>query len=474
MEIKVSIEKVQRIVCGVTEKTTCKEVVIALAQALGRSGRYTLREQFKGYERYVTPDELLLESLAKYGEQSREVQLNLHYLGPSVMDSPNKPRVQLRRAEGGGKMRMSSAGSIFHRQSLPPLSFFQTKPLPEELKSPKRKSLTLTEEAWGWLENFGRGGRQQPGRDKSKSKQDDRQLDKKAAKIEKRAQIFGVLQGRNDETKNKNRAENQGGIIHLGKQRRIDGDESGEINKGTHKTPVKKDPEPVMSEASQQCRAFDEADKLRKVITQQQTHLKELKLKIDSTNEQICKLEMLPEEAQNAESTPELSEEEQQLKFWLNELRAEEVFEKDLQRQFLELKEKAAECKNKLEEYKSKLQCMGPMKRRLSQGEQTVKTHEEGAESAVVHLESASEKGDADKPKADSKEKTQITKVESQLPYILVTSHQITEPQLSGPAELREWWSRWTGAQKTNSTQGLVGKVIHRSEILIHLGSTRV
>lgn len=36
MEIKVSVDGVQRIVCGVTEMTTCQEVVIALAQALGK------------------------------------------------------------------------------------------------------------------------------------------------------------------------------------------------------------------------------------------------------------------------------------------------------------------------------------------------------------------------------------------------------------------------------------------------------
>jgi len=36
MEVKVFVEGVQRIVCGVTEKTTCQEVVIALAQALGK------------------------------------------------------------------------------------------------------------------------------------------------------------------------------------------------------------------------------------------------------------------------------------------------------------------------------------------------------------------------------------------------------------------------------------------------------
>lgn len=36
MEVKVYVEGVQRIVCGVTGKTTCQEVVIALAQALGK------------------------------------------------------------------------------------------------------------------------------------------------------------------------------------------------------------------------------------------------------------------------------------------------------------------------------------------------------------------------------------------------------------------------------------------------------
>ncbi|RXN00417.1 Ras association domain-containing protein 8 [Acipenser ruthenus] len=37
MELKVWVDGVQRIVCGVTEATTCQEVVIALAQAIGFS-----------------------------------------------------------------------------------------------------------------------------------------------------------------------------------------------------------------------------------------------------------------------------------------------------------------------------------------------------------------------------------------------------------------------------------------------------
>uniref|UniRef100_A0A8C1UVW6 Ras association domain family member 11 n=1 Tax=Cyprinus carpio TaxID=7962 RepID=A0A8C1UVW6_CYPCA len=104
MEVKVYVEGVHRIVCGVTEKTTCQEVVIVLAQALGCTGRYTLREKFKEYERNVTPDEHLLESLEKYGEQAKEVQLTLKHIGPSLGEETNQPKAQMRRAEGTGRM----------------------------------------------------------------------------------------------------------------------------------------------------------------------------------------------------------------------------------------------------------------------------------------------------------------------------------------------------------------------------------
>lgn len=35
MELKVWVDGIQRVVCGVSEHTTCQEVVIALAQAIG-------------------------------------------------------------------------------------------------------------------------------------------------------------------------------------------------------------------------------------------------------------------------------------------------------------------------------------------------------------------------------------------------------------------------------------------------------
>uniref|UniRef100_A0A674PDL2 Ras association domain family member 11 n=1 Tax=Takifugu rubripes TaxID=31033 RepID=A0A674PDL2_TAKRU len=107
MEVKVFVDGVSRVVCGVTEETTCQDVVIALAQALGQPGRYTLRETFKDFERCMSPGERLLETLEKYGEQAKEVRLTLHHNGPS---------------DAGARMRRGSGTLTLHRQSLPPFS----------------------------------------------------------------------------------------------------------------------------------------------------------------------------------------------------------------------------------------------------------------------------------------------------------------------------------------------------------------
>lgn len=433
------------------------------ASSIGRTGRYTLRENFKGYGRNVTHDEHLLESLGKYGQQAREVQLTLHYLGPSLVDWPNKPRVQLRRVEGGGRLYRGGAGAILHRQSLPLLSHLQPKTPPEEVKRPKRKSLTLMEEAWGWLENLGKGRKQQLTRDKGENEENDggkQQLDNTGAKPNKLVQVSKVLPGRD-----KNRTENKKWTHRekvdepeLQDCRTEDKTQRNEVCVTKKQTGV-----------SEHEGALDTIENLKKVIIQQQASLRALKHKIDTTDEQIFRLETWQAEA--------MSDEEEQLKFWLNELKAEEGHEKVLQMQFLDLKEKAAKCKNKLEEYKLKLQRMDLANMRRSQRQQT-KTDDEIA----VKMESdrtsgclesvTAEKTTIEVPKGDSKEKMVITRVESKLPYIVVTANEITEAQLSSPSELREWWSRWTEAQKT--TSGSIPKVVHRSEIIIHLRSTRV
>lgn len=49
MEIKVSVDGIERVVCGVTEMTTCQEVVIALAQARGKLTRCTTGQMFENW-----------------------------------------------------------------------------------------------------------------------------------------------------------------------------------------------------------------------------------------------------------------------------------------------------------------------------------------------------------------------------------------------------------------------------------------
>lgn len=309
------------------------------------------------------------------------------------------------------------------------------------------------EEAWGWLENLGKGRKQQITQDKAENEENDgeKQLDNIGAKTDKLTKAFRILHGRD-----KNRTENK---------------------KGKHREKVKEivvhdrmtEQKVPKKQVSEHEGAFDATENLKTLIIQQQASLRALKLKIDTTDEQIFKLE-----TQQAEA---MTNEEEQLEFWLNELKAEEGYEKVLQMQFLDLKEKAAECKHKLEEYNLKLQGMDLANMRHSQS-QTTKLEEEISVSTesgctLECLESVTEeKSTTDVPKGDCKEKMVITRVESKLPYIVVTANEITEAQPSSPSELREWWNRWTEAQKTTSTSS--PKFVHRSEIIIHLRSTRV
>nr|XP_061809116.1 ras association domain-containing protein 8b isoform X2 [Nerophis lumbriciformis] len=146
MELKVWVDGVQRIVCGVTEFTTCQEVVIALAQAIGRTGRYTLIEKWRETERHLAPQENPVVSLNKWGQYASDVQLILQRTGPSVSERP--PPDGLAR----GSER------AFYRQSLPPLAKLRPSGADRSLKrrEPKRKSLTFSGGARGLREIFGK------------------------------------------------------------------------------------------------------------------------------------------------------------------------------------------------------------------------------------------------------------------------------------------------------------------------------
>lgn len=81
MELKVWVDGIKRVVCGVTDNTTCQDIVIALAQAMGRTGRFTLIEKWRETERPLAPTECPLLVLQKWGEFASEVNLVLYESG---------------------------------------------------------------------------------------------------------------------------------------------------------------------------------------------------------------------------------------------------------------------------------------------------------------------------------------------------------------------------------------------------------
>ncbi|KAI5739617.1 hypothetical protein M8J77_021470 [Diaphorina citri] len=86
MELKVWVEGLQKIVSGVTESTTCQDIVFALAHATGKTGRYTLIERFRNNERLLTPQDHPIKELLKLGEYANEVHFILQR---SLQSTPN-------------------------------------------------------------------------------------------------------------------------------------------------------------------------------------------------------------------------------------------------------------------------------------------------------------------------------------------------------------------------------------------------
>lgn len=67
------ISSVQRVISGVSDKTTSQEVILALAQATGTTGRFTLVEKWRDYEKTLTPSDCPLVSAQKFGNYAHEV-----------------------------------------------------------------------------------------------------------------------------------------------------------------------------------------------------------------------------------------------------------------------------------------------------------------------------------------------------------------------------------------------------------------
>ncbi|XP_034385654.1 ras association domain-containing protein 7-like isoform X2 [Cyclopterus lumpus] len=83
MELKVWVEGVVRVVCGLSLNTSCQDVVIALAKSLGQTGRYILLVQLRGEERQLVATDCPLQHLAQLGPLAAEVHFVLRRTGPS-------------------------------------------------------------------------------------------------------------------------------------------------------------------------------------------------------------------------------------------------------------------------------------------------------------------------------------------------------------------------------------------------------
>lgn len=417
----------------------------------------------------MTPDERLLETLGKYGEQTREVQLSLHHAGPPTSDEMSRSKVgryqpcpPLRRKDAGTRMRRGSGSIISHRRSLPPLSTLKQEAEQQqqkEIKKPKRKSLTLMEEAWEWLESLGKS--------KVYSTSGEKDTSKKADKKNRTSLDIFLTADRDVSARVRGPRGQRSDLDHqtsccLGSQSR--GKESKHYRRS-------EEAKPDLIEV--RCME-DEKIGLRETIVCQLGLLQDLQSQVARADKQIAELEEKQRvwRAEQEARLREAEEEAEQIKFWENELKAEEGFEKDLQRQFLELRAKAFECKPMLEEYRRRLQAPD-----------FAVIHEEQQEAATCAATVASSTAaapkalteDGQRPQSDPDTAVNVNRKfqPREEPHALVAPYQMKERRPTGPTELREWWTRWSEAQ-SNQPQKNKKKAIHRSELTIYLGSAKV
>lgn len=91
--MKVWVEGVVRVVCGLSLNTSCQDVVIALAQAIGQTGRYILIMNLRGTERQLLKDDCPLKEVAQLGQQASDVHFILRRNGPSHIESASTDRL---------------------------------------------------------------------------------------------------------------------------------------------------------------------------------------------------------------------------------------------------------------------------------------------------------------------------------------------------------------------------------------------
>lgn len=332
--------------------------------------------------------------------------------------------------------------------------------LKEDAKKPKRKSLTLVEEAWEWLESLGNG--------MVYSTASQRESNKRSHKRNS-LDVF-LLDDKNNSGRHKRKAKGQ-------KSAKSDLDHQTSCCLGSQTKPKKSKRSTKGQEAQfvDHYRATssareDEENQLRETIVYQLSCLQDLQLQIASMDTHICELEG-KQRARRAsqEAQKRVAEEEmEQIQFWENELKLEEGYGKDLEHQFLEMKAKALECKSRLEEYKREMQRVNLFAIQL---QEDFKASSQVATS-LPEISTEDDKQQQSDPDGigDLNRKPSPSEDLSSHPALPPPS-PIKERCPTSPTEPREWWARWSEAQ---SSQSQAKKVVHRSELTIYLSSAKV
>ncbi|GMT36942.1 hypothetical protein PFISCL1PPCAC_28239 [Pristionchus fissidentatus] len=77
MELKVWVDGAERSVSGVSEETTCTQLIYALAHATGQKGKFVLVESYRGRERSLSPSDRPVEMLRRWQGAEGEVRYSL-------------------------------------------------------------------------------------------------------------------------------------------------------------------------------------------------------------------------------------------------------------------------------------------------------------------------------------------------------------------------------------------------------------
>lgn len=322
------------------------------------------------------------------------------------------------------------------------------------------------EEAWDWLESLGKGKVYSTARDKESSRSDKRN----------RMSLDFSLTVDQDNSASSSRGKAKG---QKALKSDLDHQTScciGNQTRGKESKHSKKPHETKSNPCGSSCATTeDEKNTLRETIICQLMHLQDLQSQIMCIDRHIFELDEGQRARIAAQEAQEriVEEEMEQIRFWENELKSEEGYEKDLQHQFLEMRAKAVECKAKLEEYKCKMQQLDFFRGAVQEDSETASKLDTNAAtgiSAVLALDGNLQQTDAD-GKANVNRKL-LPREDDSHPHALVHPNQIKERRPTGPTELREWWTRWSEAHSSQSQTHK--KVIHRSELTIYLGSTKV